>query len=510
MRTNQLKVGVLLSYVIIVLNCVVNIFLTPFLIEKIGESQYGLYQLIGAFVGYLTILDFGLGNTIIRYIAEYRQQQDKRKEANFLASTTLLYIAIVIIIIILAIGLFFNLSNIFPKLTTEELLDAKSMFIILVINLVVTIPGGMFNSIINGYEKYILPRILTIVKTVVRVIALYFVITIGYQAIGIVIVDTILNFLIILINYIICKKQLTIKIHLYSFDKKLIKEIFRYSFYIFLNIIFSQINWKVDQTIIGMKLSTVAVTVYVVGNNFSAVFQQFSTAISGVFLPKVTAMVVNKATNKDLTSFMIKVGRIQAMIIMYIYLAFLLFGNQFITLMFGNGYYEAWTSSLIVMTGLLLPLMENSGLAILQAKKKHRFYVLMDIIIAVFNIIGTYIVIDYIGINGAALMTMITLILGHVILINIYYKYAIKLEVGRFFKEVFTKTSLAWGIIFISVLAITKKMAINSWGMFFVLAIIYTLIYMIIMGFIGTKSEEKQIIKDYFNRYVKGRKEINE
>lgn len=503
MKVSQLKLGVLLSYAIIIINCVVNIFLTPFLIGKIGESQYGLYQLIGAFVGYLTILDFGLGNAIIRYVSEYRQKNDKKGESNFLASTSIIYAIISVIILIVSVVLYANLGKIFPNFTSEELKDANVMFIILVINLIVTIPGGMFNSIINGYERYIFPRLLSITKTIVRVIALYAVVTIGYQAIGIVLVDTILNFAIIIANYIICKKELKINIKLYSFDKKLVKEIFSYSFFIFLNVIFNQINWKVDQTIIGMKLSTIAVTVYVVGNNFSAVFQQFSTAISGVFLPKVTKMVVSGAGNTELTDFMIKVGRIQAMIIMYIYLAFVFLGSKFIQLMFGDGYFEAWTSATIVMTGLLMPLIENSGLAILQAKKQHKFYVLMDIVIAIFNMIGTYLIIEHMGINGAALMTMITLLIGHVIIINVYYKFVVKLEIERFFKELLKRIIIAWVIIIAIILITLKNVAITSWIMFFIVSVIYTLIYISIMGIIGTSKIEKEMLKTFMQKLLK-------
>lgn len=506
MKGSQLKIGVILAYALIIVNCVVNIFLSPFLIDKMGESQYGLYQLIGAFVGYLTILDFGLGNAIIRYVAEYRQGKDKEKESNFLASTSILYAIIVAIIFALSLILYFNINKVFPNLTTEELSDAKVMFIILVINLMVTIPGGMFNSIINGYEKYIFPRTISIIKAITRVIILYIVVTMGYRAIGIVVVDTILNFIIIIVNYIICKKKLNIKIKLYSFDKKLIKDIFGYSFFIFLNVIFDQINWKVDQTIIGMKISTIAVTIYVVGNNFSAVFQQFSTAISGVFLPKATKMVVNGADNKELTNFMIKVGRIQAIIIVYIYLAFILLGNKFIELMYGEGYFEAWTSAVFVMTGLIMPLAENSGLAILQAKKKHKFYVLMDIVIAVFNIIGTYFIIDYVGINGAAIMTMITLIIGHVIIINLYYKFVIKLEIGRFFKALFKRTLISWIITTIIVIFIMKVVSVNSWITFFAVAIVYTIIYGIIVGTVGTNNEEKNMIKSVLNKVLKKEK----
>lgn len=503
MKSSQLKIGVMLSYILIIINSSVNILLAPFLIGKIGQSQYGLYQLIGAFVGYLTILDFGLGNTITRYIAEYRHTKDKKKEENFLSSILILYAIIIVLVVVISIILYCTLGRIFPNLTIQELADSKIMFLILILNIIITVPGGMFAAIINGYEIYIFPRLVAILKTIGKVVVIYFVVTLGAQAIGIVIVDTVFNIIVILANYLMCKKKIKIKVKFYEFDKNMMKEIFNYSFFIFLNIVFSQVNWKVDQTIIGMKMSTIAVTIYVVGNNFSSVFQQFSTAISGVFLPKVTKMVVSGATNKELTDFMIKTGRIQGIVIVYVFLAFVFLGNQFITLIFGPNYYESWTSALILMVGLIMPLIENSGLAILQAKKKHKFYVLLDFFISFFNIIGTYYIIDYLGINGASVMTMITLFIAHIIVINIYYKFVIGLEVGRFFKELLNKLLISWVIVFVTMIIIIKYCNVNSWSEFLIFSIIYTIIYGFVILIFGLKKKEKSIVTNYINKYIK-------
>lgn len=171
MKINQLKVGVFLSYVIIILNCAVNIIFSPFMVRQLGQAQYGLYQLIGAFVGYLTVLDFGLGNAVIKYVAKYRHLKDEKQQSNFLAIIFILYVLISLFIAILGIVLYFNLQNIFgASLTGEEIEEAKVMFIILIINMMIAIPGGIFASIINGYEKYIIPRVLSIGRILSRVI----------------------------------------------------------------------------------------------------------------------------------------------------------------------------------------------------------------------------------------------------------------------------------------------------------------------------------------------------
>lgn len=66
MPVNQLKAGVVLNYVSIVLNMVIGLIYTPFMLRKLGQSEYGLYSLAASIIAYLTVLDLGFGNAIVR------------------------------------------------------------------------------------------------------------------------------------------------------------------------------------------------------------------------------------------------------------------------------------------------------------------------------------------------------------------------------------------------------------------------------------------------------------
>ena len=66
MAVNQLKAGAFLSYVLLMLNTLIGLFYTPVLLRMLGQSEYGLYSLAASVVAYLTVLDFGFGNAIIR------------------------------------------------------------------------------------------------------------------------------------------------------------------------------------------------------------------------------------------------------------------------------------------------------------------------------------------------------------------------------------------------------------------------------------------------------------
>lgn len=99
-NTNQIKYGALLSYANIFISVILGLLLTPFIIRNLGDSEYGLYALTGSFVSYLCLMDFGLNNTIIRYVAKYRSTNDKEGQETFLATTISTYIIIAIIIVV--------------------------------------------------------------------------------------------------------------------------------------------------------------------------------------------------------------------------------------------------------------------------------------------------------------------------------------------------------------------------------------------------------------------------
>ena len=74
---NQRGAGFVLSYISIFISSVVGILFTPYMISTLGQVEYGLYQLLYAAIGYISLLDFGLGSTLTRFILKYRADGNK-------------------------------------------------------------------------------------------------------------------------------------------------------------------------------------------------------------------------------------------------------------------------------------------------------------------------------------------------------------------------------------------------------------------------------------------------
>ena len=387
--SKEIKLGAILSYIIIIVNMLIGVLYTPILTAKLGQTEYGLYSLVTSVISYLTILDFGFGNAIIIYTTRYRNKNEKDKEQKLHGMFFIIYSIIGIIAGIIGAILWFNVDNLFGNTMSEgELSTAKVLMGILTFNLVATFPLSIFSSIITSYEKFVFSKTLNLLRIILNPIIMLVLLNFGVKSIGLVILVTVLNITTLILNFIYCKTKLNIKLKFGKIDFKLLKEIMAYSVWIFLNSIMDKINWSLDQFILGIYAGSVAVAIYAVAGQLNQMYMNFSTAISGVLLPKVTKMESNHASDKEFTDIFIKTGRVQYILMALIITGFVLFGKEFIEIMWvGPEYSESYIIACILMIPMTIPLIQNVGLNILQAKNKYKFRVIILMIFAVVNVI---------------------------------------------------------------------------------------------------------------------------
>ena len=314
--SKQRKIGAILSYFSIIVSTLVQLLYTPFLISKLGQAEYGLFSLINSVIGYLTVLDLGFGNAIIVYTAKYRAQKKYEEEKKLHGMFKIIFSIIGVIAAIIGLILFLNVNNLFGKtMTANELEEAKIMMLILSFNLFITFQFSIYSSIITAYEKFSFQKIMSIVNTLLKPLFMIPLLIMGFKAIAMTLVLTLVNIIILVSNYLFCRNKLNIKIKFSGFDKCLFKTILGYSIWIFLSVIVDRINWSVDQFVLGSVAGTVAVSIYSTASTINQLFINLSTAINSVLLPKVSKMVAKNANNDEITKEFIKIGRIQYYII---------------------------------------------------------------------------------------------------------------------------------------------------------------------------------------------------
>lgn len=492
-----------MSYLSIFISIIVALVYTPIMIRLLGQSEFGLYSLIGSIAAYFSVMDLGLGNALVRYTARNRAIGDKNTESGLNWLFLLLYSFIGILTIIVGIIVYNSIEPIFSgELSEVELKKAKIMIIILTINFSLSFPLSIFSSIIRAYEHFVIDKVVSIVRIVLSPLLILPIIFIGYGAVSMVVVTTLINISCLLFNAYYCLKKLEIKFHIGRIDINLLKEILGYSFFVFLGVIVDQIYWQTDQIILGAVRGTIPVAVYAIAMQFIKLYMQFSTSISGLFLPKVSMMVARKAGKKQFTDIMVKYGRIQYVIIALILSGFILFGQPFINIWAGLNYSEAYYIVIIIMIPLTIPLIQNIGISILYAKNLQGFRSIVLITIAIINVIISIPLAQYFGGIGVAFATAGTLLVGNVIVMNIYYYKKLGINIFRFWKSILSisipiATSL--GIGFVMNIFITQ----NSILFISVKILLFIILYTFMMYKFGFNKFEKGLMLS-IPRKIKG------
>lgn len=500
---NQIKLGAILSYLSLFINNFLGLVYTPFLLAKLGQSEYGLYSLVTQIIGYLTVLDLGFGNAIVVYTAKYRAKGEKENEERLHGMFIVIFCIIGIIATLIGLALYFNVNTIFGSTMTEtELGKAKIMMLILTFNLAITFPFSVFSSIVTAYERFVFAKVRTIIRNLLMPIIMIPLLMMGYKSITMVIVVTALNIYILASNTMYCFRKLNIKVKFGKLDIKLLKEIFAYSFFIFLAVIVDKLNWSVDQFVLGAVAGTIAVSLYSVAAQFNNIYLSFSSAINGLLLPKISKMVVKQENDEEISNLFIKTGRVQYLVMALVITGFVLFGKQFIILWAGKEYITSYFIACILMIPVTIPLIQNVGISILQAKNLHKFRSVLYAVIAIANIAASIPLAKIWGGIGSAIGTAASLIIGNGIIINIYYYKKVKINILKFWGQIIKMTLPIIPLVVVTFFAL-RNIKLSNWLELAIAIGIYGISYAIIAYVFMMNTYEKDLFLKPINKITK-------
>lgn len=500
-KIGNVKLGIITSYLSLIINIIIGFLLTPFILKSLGASQFGIYSLISSLIAYLTVLDFGFGDAIIRYTAKYKAQDSKNGLTRLLSTTLIIYFAICMVTFLIGIIIFFNLDMLFGKSFTSEELDlANKMVLLCIINIIISFPINGFAAMLKGYEKFGLINIINIIRIILRGILIVIFLSSGFSALSLVAIDTVLNICCGLIYIWYVLYILKIQINFKKFDRILLKKLSNFTFFIFIGIIADNLLWSTGQIVLGIFEGPTTVAIYVIGIQIVNYYRQFSGAIVKNFIPRATMIVVKGANRKELTDLMIRTGRFQIIILGYLLGAIILFGQEFVVLWAGKEYQKSWIVAIIIIVALTIHQIQNVGNSILQALNKHAFRYIESFIAAIINIFTTLVLTNSFGIIGTAISMGLTLIVAFVIVLNWYYHFKIGLNMIRFFKEVCSGLlpSFILSLIFG---ALALGLPGPSWLIFIIRCFYFSIIYFTLLWKIGLNDYEKSLIINIKNKF---------
>lgn len=499
-KINQFKAGAMLSYISLILSTTISLVYTPFMVRTLGDGEYGVFSLVNSTISYLTILGFGFEAAIVRYTTKYRVEGEKEKEQRLHGMFFLLYSIIGLIALVIGFILSANVPVIFgSKLSPNEIGITTKLMYLASINVAVTFPFSIFASIVTSYERFLFSKAMLAFRSILNPLMMTAVLMLGARSIGMILVATFINVFFGMANVIYCFKVLKTKFKFGAFDKPLLKEIVTFSFFIFLGMIVDRLYWNTGNVLLGMLEGAAVITYFNLGVLLNNYYQQLSAAISNLFLPRVTAICSREHTMKELSDLMIRVGRMQFFVLALALTGFGILGKMFVQeIWLGQGYEIVYYIAMLLFIPMTVPLIQNIGISILQAKNKHAFRAICYLVISVVNVFMSIIFIKMYGAIGPAISIAISYTLGQIIIMNIYYYKEMKLDIPRFWKEI----AKMLPAILVPVAAMAVFMHFVPLGGklgFLIYGCVYVALYGICMLTFGLNKGEKEFL---FKRFL--------
>lgn len=500
MRINQRKAGVLLTYIAQGVQILSGLLYTPIMLRLLGQSEYGLYQLVASVVSYLSILSLGFGSSYMRFYSRIKKNDDEQEIARFNGMFMTIFLIIAVICLLCGAVMIGNIELVFGDgLTAAEYPKARILLALMVFNLSLTFPASVFDSFMSAHEQFVFQRMLKVLQYLFNPFIALPLLIAGYGSVALVLVTTGLTIAKLISSIWFCMKELHIKMVFHGFEWGLLKEMWFFTFFIFINMIVDQINWNVDKFLLGRFSGTVAVAVYGIGSQLNNMYLQVSTAISNVFIPQVNRIVAEGQGDRVLTELFTKVGRVQFIILSMIVSGFIFLGQAFIALWAGDGYEDSYYIALLLIVPVTVPLIQNLGIEIQRAKNLHKVRSIIYLIMAIANIFISIPLIQIWDSIGAALGTAIALVACNCIFMNIYYHKKIGLDMVYFWRQI------ASFIPALIIPAVVGTCLHYWWGMerfggFLAAGIIYLAVFCLSMWKLGMNETEKGMIADPLKR----------
>ena len=428
--------GVVLSYAYTLAQAIVGIIYVPLLINGLGTNEYGLYQLIGSVMANMAILNSTFAGGVTRFYCKYFSSRDINGMENTLAISRNIYrvVSLAAILIGGVVVLLFG-SAYAASLSENQLLEGSVMIAVLVVNLIVTMNNTINVAVINAHERFAFLKSTQLASVLIQPIAVVLLLSVFPYALTACLVQLALNVLCALAQRLFARRHLGAKVRKHADTDHLLKSLLFFSSGMLLVQIADQVFWSSNQLILGYIYGTSTVALYSIASQICMCYMPIGTAISSVFMPKVSEMYFSDRDTKGISDLFTRVGRIALYPLLLILFGFIVFGKDFIRLWVGSEFSDAYYLAAVLMVPFTIDLIQNLALVILQVMNKYYFRGKVYLGMAIANSLLVILIAPVYGAMGAAIVTGLSMLIGNGVIMNVYYYRTAHLDVRDYWKN---------------------------------------------------------------------------
>lgn len=482
----SLLVSALSSWVALVVNVVIGLLLTPYIISKVNKDGYGIWSLVISFIGYFGLLQLGVGAAVMRYLPFYEGRNDYKKMNGVITTALSMYLVVALIIFI--VSFFFSgfIADFFKEGSTFRL-----MVRLVGTATAVSCPAAVLDAAIRAREKFAAANFLAVVMALMRAVCLVTVLHIGYGLEGMGWVTVILGFvefgLTVLILIRVCPNiKFSYDVIRFSHLTSLL------SFGIMANLMSFgfMLRFQSDRVIIGKFISMEAVGVYAVAATLMLYYRNCVGATGRVLMPRF-GYLDGRGLRTETTALFIKSTKIVAVVAAGTAGLIIAIGPCFVKLWVGGGFKAVYSVLFVLALAQMIDQSQTPSIALLSGLGKQGVLAAFAIAEGAVAVILSIILIPKYSLMGVAIGLAIPMIITQILLRPAYICRLLSIGLADYYKKCLLKTWLLVVILFLPMRLMRLEERIDSWLSFVPTATILGSVYLVATYFFVFNPKER-------------------
>ncbi len=420
----------------------ISFLLTPFMVHRLGDLDYGVYVLTFSVVFYSGLLELGIRGTLQRFTGLHRGAGDRRAQSATLSTALVLTGLVGSLIIFLSLTLSPFLP-VFFHVTGREGSRFRWLIVLLGLNLGFGLPAFLLSAYLNGLERFDFANAVQVARQVLRALLIVVVLLLGYGvlAVGTAILASQLAS-IPLGWWLIRKADPEVRLSWHLVSRRLARQLLTFSFWTMLNNAGQLLRDSTDSIVIGRVLGAALITPYNVAARLIGYFRPIIITMSGPLLPRVSKL--EGSGRLDLVAGLyFRMTRLTAIVTLFGSSLLLLDGRLILRLWVGGQYVSSYSVLVWLTVGALVSLAQYSTLQLLTGLGRHRPYGLWTFAEGLLNLVLSVVWARRYGIVGVAMGTAVPLLLVKLTLQPWYTMRVLRQPLRKYFEKALARPVLA-------------------------------------------------------------------
>jgi O-antigen/teichoic acid export membrane protein len=491
--------SVVSNWVSMVILGLLSFLMTPFMIHRLGDFQFGIYTLAFSVVGYSELLELGIRNTLQRFVGRLMGMKDREGLNCTFSTAVALTAAIGTFAIVLSVGLSGILPSFFKLRPGQQYMFAW-LLILLGLNMGLGLPATLLNAYLAGLQRFDLQSLLAVIRLGLRSLLIVIVLWRGHGVLAVGGCALASTLIIVPFNWwMIHRIDPGLRFSVGRVSRRRAVELLGFSFWMLLNNAGQFLRDSTDSIVIGRVLGAALITPFVVASRLVDYFRPIILGMVSPLLPRVAELDA-QGRHQEIQQLFLRVTRFSALASVSIGSMLLLHGRTLLLLWVGQRFVSSYPILVLLTCGAVASLAQFGTLHALIGLGRHRAYGGWTICEGLANLILSVIWARQYGIVGVALGTAVPLLAVKLTLQPWYIARALEMSVGEYARKGVAKASVV-AVIFVGSCGLLSGFQANSSLWHLVWTIAWQTGFLVVLAFtLGLEESDRKLLRWRFPR----------